>query len=117
MHRTNHLLWSAEDEVRGDSLDAVKVADGKRVIDQLNMGRVRHTERLDEVISGACPSPAAAAPLHTEPLSSVIDRTSVSVLRLHHTRLAKGSSSVFDDGGLKVMIGHRHRRYCLLSPY
>src|SRR5699024_5510385 len=38
-------------------------------------------------------------PLHTEPLSSVIDRTSVSVLRLHHTRLAKGSSSVFDDGG------------------
>jgi len=90
---------SAEDEVRGDSLDAVKVADGKRVIDQLNMGRVRHTERLDEVISGACPSPAAAAPLHTEPLSSVIDRTSVSVLRLHHTRLAKGSSSVFDDGG------------------
>lgn len=88
LHHTNHLLWTAEDGVRGSALDASQVADGKRTIDQLNMDRVRHTERLDEVISAACPPCDATAPLHTEPIGSVVDRLSVSVLRLHHTRLA-----------------------------
>ncbi|WP_160049938.1 DUF4254 domain-containing protein [Nocardiopsis sp. FR4] len=99
LHHTNHLLWSAEDGVRGDSLDAVQVADGKRVIDQLNMDRVRHAERLDEVIGAACPPPAVTAPLHTEPLSSVIDRLSVSVLRLHYTRLVAE-----DDTGVRARV-------------
>jgi adenylylsulfate kinase-like enzyme len=98
LHHTNHLLWSAEDGVRRNSLDAIQVADGKRAIDQLNMDRVRHAERLDEVIGAACPTPATATPLHTEPLSSVIDRLSVSVLRLHHTRLAA------DDAGVRARI-------------
>ncbi|MFJ9554077.1 DUF4254 domain-containing protein [Nocardiopsis sp. NPDC101807] len=99
LHHTNHLLWSAEDGVRGDSLDAVRVAEGKRAVDQLNMDRVRHAERLDEVISTACPLPTTTAPLHTEPLSSVIDRMSVSVLRLHYTRLAAE-----DDPGVQARV-------------
>lgn len=88
LHHTNLQLWTAEDGVRGNRIDASRVADGKRAIDQLNMDRVRHTEHLDEVISTAYPPCDATAPLHTEPISSVVDRLSVSVLRLHHTRLA-----------------------------
>ncbi|WP_159944992.1 MULTISPECIES: DUF4254 domain-containing protein [unclassified Nocardiopsis] len=99
LHHTNHLLWSAEDGVRRNSLDALQVADGKRAIDQLNMDRVRHAERLDEVIGAVCPPPATTTPLHTEPLSSVIDRLSVSVLRLHHTRLAAD-----DDAGVRARM-------------
>ncbi|WP_304453907.1 DUF4254 domain-containing protein [Nocardiopsis sp. YSL2] len=91
LHHTNHRLWLAEDGVRGDPADAVRIADGKRTIDQLNMDRVRHAERLDEVIGTACPRPALTAPLHTEPLSSAVDRLSVTVLRLHHTRQAADS--------------------------
>ncbi|GAA0981686.1 hypothetical protein GCM10009551_025300 [Nocardiopsis tropica] len=89
LHRTNHRLWRAEDGVRVEAADPVRVADGKRVIDQLNMARVRYAERLDEVIAAGCPvSPAVTAPMHTEPFSSAVDRLSVTVLRLHHTRLA-----------------------------
>ncbi|WP_017534273.1 DUF4254 domain-containing protein [Nocardiopsis alba] len=89
LHRTNHRLWRAEDGVRVEAADPVRIADGKRVIDQLNMDRVRYAERLDEVIAAGCPvAPAVTAPMHTEPFSSAVDRLSVTVLRLHHTRLA-----------------------------
>ena len=89
LHRTNHRLWRAEDGVRVEASDPARVADGKRVIDQLNMERVRYAEGLDEVITAGCPvSPAVTAPVHTEPFSSAVDRLSVTVLRLHHTRLA-----------------------------
>lgn len=93
LHHTNHLLWTAEDGVRGNRIDVLRVADGKRAIDQLNMDRVRHTERLDEVIGAVCPPGDATLPLHTEPISSVVDRLSVSVLRLHHTRLAANADT------------------------
>lgn len=86
LHHTNHRLWLAEDGVRVDPADTVRIADGKRVIDQLNMDRVRFAERLDELIGSACPPMTTATPLHTEPISSVIDRLSVTVLRLHHTQ-------------------------------
>lgn len=89
LHHTNHRLWRAEDGVRVKVSDPARVADGKRVIDQLNMERVRYAERLDEVIAAGCPVvPAVTAPMHTEPFSSAVDRLSVTVLRLHHTRLA-----------------------------
>lgn len=89
LHHTNHRLWRAEDGVRVEASDPARVADGKRVIDQLNMERVRYAEGLDEVIAAGCPvSPAVTAPMHTEPFSSAVDRLSVTVLRLHHTRLA-----------------------------
>lgn len=89
LHHTNHRLWRAEDGVRVEASDPARVADGKRVIDQLNMDRVRYAERLDEVIAAGCPvAPAVTAPMHTEPFSSAVDRLSVTVLRLHHTRLA-----------------------------
>lgn len=89
LHHTNHRLWRAEDGVRVEASDPARVADGKRVIDQLNMDRVRYAERLDEVIAAECPvAPAVTAPMHTEPFSSAVDRLSVTVLRLHHTRLA-----------------------------
>ncbi|WP_017600656.1 DUF4254 domain-containing protein [Nocardiopsis lucentensis] len=95
LHHTNHRLWLAEDGVRIDPDDAVRIADGKRVIDQLNMDRVRFAERLDELIGAACPPAAMTAPLHTEPISSVVDRLSVTVLRLHHTqRAAVGDPSI-----------------------
>ena len=89
LHRTNHRLWRAEDAVRVDMDDAARVADGKRVIDQLNMDRVRYAERLDEVIAAGCPVVSdTTAPMHTEPFSSAVDRLSVTVLRLHHTQRA-----------------------------
>ncbi|WP_036555783.1 DUF4254 domain-containing protein [Nocardiopsis sp. CNT312] len=93
LHHTNHRLWLAEDGVRVDPVDTVRIADGKRTIDQLNMDRVRRAERLDEVIGAACPPAAPTAPLHTEPISSVLDRLSVTVLRLHHTQRAAADDS------------------------
>ncbi|MFY7067094.1 DUF4254 domain-containing protein [Nocardiopsis changdeensis] len=99
LHHTNHLLWTAEDTVRGSTLDTSRVADGKRTIDRLNMDRARHTERLDEVIAAACPPCDGTVPLHTESIGSVVDRLSVSVLRLHHTRLAAG-----DDPGVRARL-------------
>ncbi|WP_026115470.1 DUF4254 domain-containing protein [Nocardiopsis kunsanensis] len=87
LHHTNHRLWLEEDAVRADPVDTVRIADGKRAIDQLNMDRVRFAERLDELIGAVCPPVTTTASLHTEPISSVIDRLSVTMLRLHHTQL------------------------------
>ncbi|GLV88644.1 hypothetical protein Slala04_00980 [Streptomyces lavendulae subsp. lavendulae] len=81
LHATNGRLWLAEDRVRG-GLSEAEIADCKREIDQLNAERNNLAERVDEVLAALAGPPRAGAVLHTETLSSVLDRLSVLTLRI-----------------------------------
>lgn len=90
LHTVNSRLWDAEDHVRGVWLTAVRVADCKREIDQLNAERNALAERADEILGALADAGHAEAPLHTETLASVVDRLSVLTLRIWHSERALG---------------------------
>lgn len=85
LHQTNTRLWAVEDRVRGTGLTPEAIADDKRHIDQLNIERAAFAERIDEAALAFTSDISKTAIVHTESLSSVLDRLSVLILRLHHT--------------------------------
>lgn len=107
LHAVNTRLWKTEDQVRATGLPAVRVADCKREIDQLNAERNALAERADEVLGALAGAAAhAEAPLHTETLASVLDRLSVLTLRIWHS---ERSSDRDDLARRRVPALHRQR--------
>lgn len=81
---SNLRQWDLENTTREpDASDAV-VANAKREIDRLNLGRHQLVEELDAAIDGALDQPADA-PIATESPGMVLDRMSVLVIRRART--------------------------------
>jgi hypothetical protein len=87
--RSNLAQWNLEDEARDPAEDDAAVARAKRAIDELNGGRHRIVEEIDNAIDRAV-TQTAAAPLATESPAMAFDRLSVLVIRIHHTERDAG---------------------------
>jgi hypothetical protein len=77
---SNLQQWELEDKTRDPGAGDPEVADAKRQIDRLNMGRHRLVEKIDAAIDSAI-NQSAAAPVATESPGMVLDRLSVLVIR------------------------------------
>lgn len=86
-HHFNIELWHQEDMARDTKATDEKIAQVKRAIDQLNQKRNDMIEQLDEHIIGVLRINQAEnpkAPLNSETPGSVIDRLSISALKIFH---------------------------------
>jgi hypothetical protein len=88
-HKANFDLWHIEDEARAPGASDAEIADVKRRIDRTNQLRNDLMEELDRAMQSwleerGLPNPAA--PLHSESPGQMIDRLSILVLKIYHTR-------------------------------
>ncbi|MDR2440818.1 MAG: DUF4254 domain-containing protein [Planctomycetaceae bacterium] len=87
-HRFNFDLWHEEDIARSPDVSDSKIAQVKRLIDQLNQKRNDGVEQIDAAIieqlnqTGVIPKPNAR--INTETPGNVIDRLSIMSLRIFH---------------------------------
>ena len=81
---SNLRQWDLEDATRDAGASDAQVANAKREIDRLNVGRHRLVERIDAAIDSVLDQPATA-PLATESPGMVLDRLSVLVIRRART--------------------------------
>ena len=77
---SNLRQWDLEDTSRDPGASDAEVAEAKREIDRLNMGRHRLVEAIDAAIDSVIDQPPMA-PLATESPGMVLDRLSVLVIR------------------------------------
>jgi hypothetical protein len=84
---SNLRQWDLEDTTRDPAASDAEVADAKREIDRLNMGRHRLVQAIDAAIDSAIDQPPFA-PLATESPGMVLDRLSVLVIRRVRTGAA-----------------------------
>jgi hypothetical protein len=84
---SNLAQWKLEDATRDPSASDEVVANAKRGIDRLNIGRHRLVEQIDAWIAAGL-EPSADAPLATESPGMVLDRLSVLVIRRVRTESA-----------------------------
>ena len=77
---SNLRQWDLEDTSRDPGASDAEVADAKREIDRLNMGRHRLVEAIDAAIDAVIDQ-RPLAPLATESPGMVLDRLSVLVIR------------------------------------
>jgi hypothetical protein len=89
---SNLEQWELEDATRDPAATDVEVADAKRGIDRLNIGRHHLVEQIDASIAAGLDQPSAA-PLATESPGMVLDRLSVLVIRRVRTRSASTTHS------------------------
>jgi hypothetical protein len=93
---SNVRQWDLEDTTRDPGATDAEVADAKREIDRLNMGRHRLVRKIDAAIDSALDQPATA-PIATESPGMVLDRLSVLVIRRARTATASARHSTFND--------------------
>jgi hypothetical protein len=84
---SNLEQWELEDATRDPGATDEEVANAKRGIDRLNMGRHRLVEQIDASIAAGLDQPADAL-LATESPGMVLDRLSVLVIRRSRTESA-----------------------------
>jgi hypothetical protein len=84
---SNLAQWELEDVTRDPSASDEVVANAKKGIDRLNIGRHRLVEQIDAWIAAGLEQPADA-PLATESPGMVLDRLSVLVIRRVRTESA-----------------------------
>ena len=84
---SNLRQWDLEDATRDPGASDAEVANAKREIDRLNVGRHRLVEEIDAAIDSVLVQPATA-PLATESPGMVLDRLSVLVIRRARTAVA-----------------------------
>ena len=77
---SNMRQWDLEDRSRDPGASDAEVADNKREIDRLNIGRHRLVEAIDAATDSVIEQPPLA-PLATESPGMVLDRLSVLVIR------------------------------------
>jgi hypothetical protein len=77
---SNLRQWDLEDITRHPGASDAEVANAKREIDRLNLGRHRLVQEIDAAIDSNLEQ-ATAAPLATESPGMVLDRLSVLVIR------------------------------------
>jgi hypothetical protein len=87
-HRCNTLLWDEEDKARRTDVSAAEIAASKRFIDQYNQKRNDAIEAIDETILLALQKVVRAgdAQLCSESAGSIIDRLSITSLKILHMR-------------------------------
>jgi Protein of unknown function (DUF4254) len=90
--QSNLEQWELEDATRDASASDEVVANAKRGIDRLNVGRHHLVEQIDALIAAGLDQPAGA-PLATESPGMVLDRLSVLVIRRARTRAASTGQS------------------------
>lgn len=86
LHWTNYQIWHHEDLCRSGVVEVI--ATNKQAIDKLNQERNDLIEHIDEHANNLQNSsgPAlTAVPVNSEGLGSIIDRASVTMLKLYHT--------------------------------
>jgi hypothetical protein len=92
LHGSNVAQWELEDTTRDPSADDSVVAEAKRGIDKLNLGRHQLVQAIDVAIDAAL-GQSPTATLATESPGMVFDRLSVLVIRMDRTASAVGSGS------------------------
>ena len=82
-HRSNILLWLAEDQARRPDRPAEFIARKKREIDRDNQRRNNAVEAIDTLLLSSF-APAPAARLHSETAGAMVDRLSILALKIFH---------------------------------
>ncbi len=93
---SNLRQWDLEDTSRDPAADDSVVANAKREIDRLNIGRHHLVQEIDADF-GASLDHQAAVPLATESPGMVLDRMSVLVIRRARTRAASSGHASYAD--------------------
>ena len=88
--RSNLAQWELEDVTRDPSASDEVVANAKREIDRLNIGRHRLVAQIDAQFAAGLEQ-SADAPLATESPGMVLDRLSVLIIRRIRTKSATAS--------------------------
>ena len=91
---SNSQQWELEDTTRDPFATDEEVANAKRGIDRLNIGRHHLIEQIDATIAAGVDQPADA-PLATESPGMVLDRLSVLVIRRVRTEAASTIQSEY----------------------
>ncbi len=93
---SNLQQWDLEDTTRDpDASDSV-VANAKRVIDRLNIGRHRLVQDIDAAIDSSL-NQTATAPIATETPAMALDRLSVLVIRRARTAAAASRDPAYAE--------------------
>jgi hypothetical protein len=89
-HRSNSLLWDAEDQARRTDVPDATIAQVKRAIDRHNQRRNDAVEAIDAALLAqlADVTPRAGAWHQSETAGAMIDRLSILALKIHHMGLA-----------------------------
>jgi Protein of unknown function (DUF4254) len=93
---SNLRQWDLEDTTRSPVASDAEVAEAKREIDRLNLGRHQLVEEIDIAIDAVLDQPASA-PLATESPGMVLDRLSVLVIRRARTAAASAEDPACAD--------------------
>jgi hypothetical protein len=93
---SNLAQWELEDVTRDPSASDEVVANAKRGIDRLNIGRHRLVEEVDAWIAAGLEQ-SVDAPLATESPGMVLDRLSVLVIRRARTKFATASRPDYSE--------------------
>jgi hypothetical protein len=103
---SNLRQWDLEDATRNPGASDAEVANAKRQIDRLNVGRHRLVEEIDTAIDSLLDQPLAA-PLATESPGMVLDRLSVLVIRCARTATASRRDPFLADRvrALEAQVG------------
>ena len=80
----NFQLWHLEDEARRTDVPDVQIAALKRKIDAENQRRNNQIEEIDDTLQKQLPSVTSSVPFNSETPGSIIDRLSITCLKIYH---------------------------------
>ena len=117
-HHTNFDLWHEEDKARDPVASDAIIATLKRSIDRLNQKRNDEIEKIDEALLDELGQRSirilAVARLNSETPGSIIDRLSISALKIYHmdeeTKREDASSEHQKNCEAKLMLLQEQRR-------